>query len=216
MLLLTHEECERIHAGALEVLWETGVRVDDPAIVKLMAEAGCRVTAECVVHVPESLVGWAIRQAPKHVRMADRAGKMYDLTPGGDCLVATGNALYVAQGKARRDLCADDLAELARVVDACPNIGAMVGTTVADYPATTRDFVGFRIMAQNTAKHLRPCIYTPRGGRIVLVEQNARQALAIADYAYVLEAGCIASAGTGQDLLEDPVIRKAYLGAATG
>ncbi len=52
-----------------------------------------------------------------------------------------------------------------------------------------------------------------QGTTIVLVEQNARQALAIADYAYVLEAGCIASAGTGQDLLEDPVIRKAYLGA---
>ncbi len=52
-----------------------------------------------------------------------------------------------------------------------------------------------------------------RGVTIVLVEQNPRQALAIAGYAYVLEAGRVNCAGTGRDLLEDPAIRKAYLGA---
>jgi trimethylamine--corrinoid protein Co-methyltransferase len=60
------------------------------------------------------------------------------------------------------------LAELARVVDACPNIHGMVGTSIADYPPTSRDFVGFRIMAENTGKHLRPCIYTPPGARTVM------------------------------------------------
>lgn len=52
-----------------------------------------------------------------------------------------------------------------------------------------------------------------QGVTIVLVEQNAKQALAIASYAYVLEVGNIISEGTGEALLHDPVIRKAYLGA---
>ena len=53
-----------------------------------------------------------------------------------------------------------------------------------------------------------------QGVTILLVEQNARQALAIANYGYVLEVGRIISEGTGTDLLQDPVIRKAYLGAS--
>ena len=52
-----------------------------------------------------------------------------------------------------------------------------------------------------------------QGVTIVLVEQNAKQALAIADRAYVLQVGTIVSEGTGAELLQDPVIRKAYLGA---
>ncbi|MCZ7567983.1 MAG: trimethylamine methyltransferase family protein [Ardenticatenaceae bacterium] len=61
-----------------------------------------------------------------------------------------------------------DLVDLTRVVDACHNIHGMVGTAVTDYPASCRDFVGFRLMAQYTNKHLRPCIYTPQGGRLVI------------------------------------------------
>ena len=51
-----------------------------------------------------------------------------------------------------------------------------------------------------------------QGTSILLVEQNAQMALAIADRAYVLETGNIAMQGTGDDLLQDPNIIKAYLG----
>jgi len=47
---------------------------------------------------------------------------------------------------------------------------------------------------------------------VLLVEQNARAALAIADRAYVLETGRIVLAGTGQALAADPGVRAAYLG----
>ena len=50
------------------------------------------------------------------------------------------------------------------------------------------------------------------GTTILLVEQNARKALAIADRAYVLETGRIVNTGTGSDLLHDDSVRKAYLG----
>lgn len=51
------------------------------------------------------------------------------------------------------------------------------------------------------------------GLTILLVEQMARQALAVADRAYVLETGAIIGHGTGKELLNDPKVRAAYLGA---
>jgi len=50
------------------------------------------------------------------------------------------------------------------------------------------------------------------GTSMILVEQNARQALKICDRAYVIETGKIILEGAGQDLLRDERIRKAYLG----
>jgi branched-chain amino acid transport system ATP-binding protein len=52
------------------------------------------------------------------------------------------------------------------------------------------------------------------GTTILLVEQNASMALALADRAYVLEAGEIVLEGKASDLQEDPKVRSAYLGDA--
>ena len=52
-----------------------------------------------------------------------------------------------------------------------------------------------------------------QGKTILLVEQNAKKALALCDYAYVLENGAIVLEGQGHDLLDNPAIRKAYLGS---
>lgn len=53
-----------------------------------------------------------------------------------------------------------------------------------------------------------------RGNTILLVEQNARKALEIADYAYVLETGQLVLEGPGKTLLEDQRVQEAYLGVA--
>jgi branched-chain amino acid transport system ATP-binding protein len=52
------------------------------------------------------------------------------------------------------------------------------------------------------------------GKTIVLVEQNARMALNVADRGYVIERGEVALTGSGNDLLNDPQVKKAYLGVA--
>lgn len=61
----------------------------------------------------------------------------------------------------------------------------------------------FRIIAQ----------LKKEGKTILLVEQMAFQALGIADRAYVLETGKIVKEGTGEQLLADPAVKAAYLGA---
>jgi len=50
------------------------------------------------------------------------------------------------------------------------------------------------------------------GTTVLLVEQNARKALSVADRGYVLEVGSVIKSGSGQDLLHDDAVRKAYLG----
>ena len=51
-----------------------------------------------------------------------------------------------------------------------------------------------------------------QGTTVLLIEQNANKALAISDYAYVLETGKVSMSGTGQELLASDEVRKAYLG----
>ncbi|MCL4516510.1 MAG: ABC transporter ATP-binding protein [Firmicutes bacterium] len=54
------------------------------------------------------------------------------------------------------------------------------------------------------------------GMTVLLVEQNARQALAIADYAYILETGKVVLAGKGTDLMNNEEVRRSYLGERAG
>jgi branched-chain amino acid transport system ATP-binding protein len=51
-----------------------------------------------------------------------------------------------------------------------------------------------------------------QGVTVLLVEQNASRALAIANRGYVMESGIITMTGPGKELLSDPKVRAAYLG----
>ncbi|MDY4034144.1 ABC transporter ATP-binding protein [Streptococcus dysgalactiae] len=51
-----------------------------------------------------------------------------------------------------------------------------------------------------------------QGTTVLLIEQNANKALAIANRAYVLETGQLVLSGTGQELLTSEAVKKAYLG----
>jgi branched-chain amino acid transport system ATP-binding protein len=53
-----------------------------------------------------------------------------------------------------------------------------------------------------------------QGTTILLVEQNAQQALSRAHRGYVLETGRIVKSGTGTEMLHDPAVKEAYLGVA--
>ena len=53
---------------------------------------------------------------------------------------------------------------------------------------------------------------TEQGVTVLLVEQNVFRTLRLADRGYVLENGSIVLSGTGQELLNDPHVKRAYLG----
>jgi branched-chain amino acid transport system ATP-binding protein len=66
------------------------------------------------------------------------------------------------------------------------------------------------ILSRNVLKTVRAV--ANRGTAVLLVEQNARQALAIADQAYVIETGSVALEGDAATLAGDERVQKAYLG----
>ena len=69
-------------------------------------------------------------------------------------------------------------------------------------------------LAPNLAQQVLEAITRIRetGVTVLIVEQNAAQALAISDRAYVIESGSIVLEGTGSDLADDDRVRSAYLG----
>lgn len=90
---------------------------------------------------------------------------------------------------------------MGRALMARPEILMLDEPSLGLAPLIVRDI--FRIVTELRA----------RGVAILLVEQNARAALDIADHAYVLEMGRVTLQGTGTSLTADPRITQAYLGA---
>ena len=82
--------------------------------------------------------------------------------------------------------------------------------------------VGRALMMDEPSRGLAPLVVqgifdiirtiNQQGVTVLLIEQNANMALKVADYAYVLETGCITKSGTGAELLADESIKEAYLG----
>ncbi len=70
------------------------------------------------------------------------------------------------------------------------------------------------LMAQQIFRILREI--NDLGTTVLLVEQNAVQALGLSDRAYVLETGAVVSSGPAASVLDDPTLRSAYLGADLG
>jgi len=70
-------------------------------------------------------------------------------------------------------------------------------------------------LAPNIVEHTFDIIRQVRaeGVTVIMVEQNALAALELSDRSYVLEQGSVTLTGTGQALLDDPHVKKAYLGA---
>lgn len=93
---------------------------------------------------------------------------------------------------------------IGRALVSRPKLLLLDEPTVALAPVVARDIMDLilRIRGAGTA--------------VLMVEQNARLALTVADRAYVLEMGRNALNGTGPGLLEDPRVRDLYLGGGTG
>ena len=89
---------------------------------------------------------------------------------------------------------------LARALMARPKILLLDEPSMGLSPLLVKEI--FRIIEEINRK----------GTTILLVEQNAKMALAIADRAYVLETGKITLEGTGEELSASEQVRKAYLG----
>jgi trimethylamine---corrinoid protein Co-methyltransferase len=171
--IVADEERKKILQASFQVLEETGVQVDHPEVFRLLCEAGCRCDEEKHrIFFPRSVVTEKLALCPSRVTLADRKGNLMPLEPGGNSYLYSADALNVTDGRETRPIEERDFVQLCRVVDALPNIHGLISTNIGEVPRYAKDFVAFRIMLENTRKHIRPVIYSPQGAEIIVEMAN--------------------------------------------
>ena len=155
---MTPADCTRLHDASLSILERTGVMLRDDEAVERLHGAGARVGNDGRVHVPGSLVDWALSVAPRSVTLFDRSGSprlalegdnAY-FGPGSDCM----NIIDHRTGERRKAVLADTRDGLA-VVDALPNMDfGMSMFLPSDVPAEMADRHQMAVMLRQTVKPL--------------------------------------------------------------
>lgn len=163
--MLTDDQIWQIDQAARELLDDPGIMVEDEEIFELLVKAGARAGSKpLVARVPTELIDEQLGLIPRSVFLADRAGAGHTVMPDSESRFWTGAALRYLDESGSRPIKKEDLANFSRIIDELSNVDVLVGTSTEDTEAKHRDFVGLRIMAQNTTKHLRALSFTPRGG----------------------------------------------------
>lgn len=167
--MLTHSDIERIDKVAKDLLENPGIMIEDEEVAQRLLSAGAKSGAESgVVRLPREMVTEYLSLAPKRFILADQAGRKREISPEGESRFWTAAALFYLDRNGQRLIHQKDLADFSRIVETLSNVDAIVGTSTEDTPPVHRDFVGFRIMATNTRKHLRALSFTPKGGEALI------------------------------------------------
>jgi trimethylamine--corrinoid protein Co-methyltransferase len=160
LTLLSDDQKERVHAWSLRILSEPGVRVDSPAIRKLLAHSGgCKVEDDRV-RVGAEVVTWALQSAPANVEIYDRQGRhAFCLGAGGDTTrfgIGVTNLYYQdPETDAVTPFNREHMALSTRLAHGLPEYD-MVSTigVLHDYPPGSADLYATLEMAANTTKPL--------------------------------------------------------------
>jgi len=170
--ILSEKEKSLIHENAREILEEVGIRVRSKNVFGLLLDAGAVPDKldNIRLYLPGNMLDKYLALCPRQFTLRDRAGNETVMRSGGATLYYTANATQYLRGTSRRitEMGVNEFTELVRVADKLDNVSGIVGTSLKEYPPACRDFAGFRIAAQYTQKHLRPCIYTPKGAEAII------------------------------------------------
>jgi len=166
---LNYDQIGKIDGAARALLEDPGIMLEDEEIYSAVLKAGAKPgNKSFVARIPSSLIDDCLARAPREVRFADRRGRTHTAGPESPSRFWTGAALFYLDKKGFRSIRQQDLGNFARVIDALDHVDVIVGTSTEETPPAHRDFVGFRIMAQNTSKHLRALSFSPRGGEAMV------------------------------------------------
>jgi len=227
--------------GKHKALENAGVRVDRGEIVVILGAngAGKSTMLKAISGICEGKVtGTITMQGQELVGVAPNK-----IVEAGIALVPEGRGVFAdlsvqenlrlgAYGHRARD---DEEANLSRVLQLFPKLGERRRQIVRTMSGGEQQMVAIgRAMMSSPAiltldepslglspllcKELFQNLSVVRdaGIGILLVEQNAKQSLAIADRGYLIENGHIVHEAPAKDLMNDPAVQKAYLGGASG
>jgi trimethylamine--corrinoid protein Co-methyltransferase len=170
--ILSESEKVIIHEAAMSILHETGIRVRNKTIFDLLLEAGgiADESDNLRIHIPEKMVRRFMALCPRQFTIKDRMGNENVIKSNGKSLYYTANATQYVRGTGKKavEVGVNEFTDFVRVADKLENVNGIVGTSLKEYPPNCRDFAGFRLAAQHSYKHLRPCIYTPSGAEAII------------------------------------------------
>ena len=227
-----------VHYGGIHALQGIDVNVPEGKIVTLIGAngAGKSTTLRAIVGLVKSSGGTVTWKGTRLTGMATQ-----DIVKSGVVLVPEGRRVFpnltvdenLSLGAYMRNDAAAVAADRARVFELFPRLkerakqkaGTLsggeqqmlaVGRALMTKPAL--------LMMDEPSLGLAPLIVkmifdiireiNASGTTVLLIEQNAKAALEVADYGYVLETGRIILEGAGRQLLADDRVRRAYLGEA--
>jgi trimethylamine--corrinoid protein Co-methyltransferase len=153
--VLDDDQLYEIHLSVLEVLERTGIAVQHEEARKLLKKAGCRFDGDRA-HYPGRLIERCIDSAPSRIVMYDRNKRpamhlestKIHFGMGSDTLYA-----YDPNTQELKKSEAADVANAARVADACPNIDYLMSLGIVhDVSQSVNDLVQFQQMAENSTK----------------------------------------------------------------
>lgn len=167
-IFISKDKIKKIHDSSLLILSEVGVKITHPYIRSLLLDSGAKEKDKSIILIPPSLVESSIKKAPSSFFLEDLEGNKVEISPRAIPRFWTGNAIYYFHKGERKEITRDLYLEFCKIADQLSNVHAIVGTNLSDFPPESRDFVGFRVMAENTKKHLRPVIFTSKGINVIL------------------------------------------------
>jgi trimethylamine--corrinoid protein Co-methyltransferase len=125
--VLSEEEKHQVHARSLEILANTGVRVDTALGRKLLGEAGAQVDENSkVVRFPSELVEGSLKLTPKEFSLgARRPDSDLQMNAGEFTLLADGEGMFVVDAETglRRSSTSEDWLQATRLIDSIDEIG---------------------------------------------------------------------------------------------
>ena len=222
--------------GGIQAVKGVDLQVFPGELVSLIGSNGAGKTTTL-----KAITGGMPAQAGRiHYQGSDIAGLgAWDLVRQGLCMVPEGRGIFgrmtimenLQMGAYIRDGSAQIQADIDRIFTTFPRLKERRTQLAGTLSGGEQQMLamGRALMAQPTlllldepSMGLSPLMVdkifeviqgvAAQGMTILLVEQNARRALQIADRAYVMESGLITLSGAAKNLLNDPKVRAAYLG----
>jgi trimethylamine--corrinoid protein Co-methyltransferase len=170
--ILSNNEKAVIHKTGKRILSEVGIRVRNKTIYDLLLGGGGEPdkSDNLRVYLPEKMADKYVALCPRQFTVKDRMGKETIVKSRGTSLYYTANATQYVRGTGKKsvEVGVKEFTDFIRVADKLENIQGIVGTSLKEFPPNCRDFAGFKISAQYSPKHLRPCIYTPSGAEAII------------------------------------------------
>jgi branched-chain amino acid transport system ATP-binding protein len=222
--------------GGIQAVKGVDLQVFPGELVSLIGSngAGKTTTLKAITGGMRALTGRILYQG------SDIAGQgAWDLVRQGLCMVPEGRGIFgrmtilenLQMGAYIRDGAAQIQADIERIFTTFPRLKERRAQLAGTLSGGEQQMLamGRALMAQpklllldEPSMGLAPLMVdkifeviqsvADQGMTVLLVEQNARRALQIADRAYVMESGLITLSGPAKDLLDDPKVRAAYLG----